>query len=343
MRRAFLGSAIALSAQLLAVTAQAQALPPPPPPPPGQGPPPPTPVAPTQEPPPPAAKPAAHAAPRTSDTGSADVVSGDLPKPMIAGSAIGVEAYWWSAKRIESGLPFIPYVKIELTPSLVLDLHFPVSFVINARVRGESKAVAGLGNPTVGITYFTTDNRLTWFFGGRLSLPVAGASEEATWVTSNLIGAVSMALYDLHYWAYKYVPFGLRGGLEYVTSPKGNGIVRAEIAPTFMVPINNDDAAFVNARRKSQLYYQMRLEAEYRSQSGWGAGMGLQIVHILSEGQAFGKDDNAQGAIEPFGSYTSSSMFARLGVLIAVDPPFGLGFDSGAKVAALRLNLGSYF
>lgn len=257
-------------------------------------------------------------------------------------SAFGLEAYWWSAKRVESALPIVPFLSLNLTPSLVLDFHLPIAFVINARVRGESKAVAGLGNPTVGLTYVTSpDARWTWFIGGRLSAPLAGASDSPTWLTANLISALSMALYDTHYWAYKYLPIGARGGFEF--RPKDRVFLRGALEPTLYIPLDNETSAIVSNTRNTELFYQLRLEAEGRSASGWGGGAGLQLVHALTAGDTLGRGDNAQGAFEPFVSYTSNSTFARLGCLIALDSPLGFGFDSGAKVAALRLAVGSYF
>ena len=80
------------------------------------------------------------------------------------------------------------------------------------------------------------------------------------------------------------------------------------------------------------------------SESGWGGGAGLQIVHLLTEGDSLGKGDNLQGAFEPFVGYNSAGMFARLGYVIAIDSPLGLGTDSGLlKVASFRLALGAKF
>jgi hypothetical protein len=256
-------------------------------------------------------------------------------------SAFGLEAHWWSAKRVESALPIVPFAAFQLSPSLVLDVHLPISFVINARVAGEQQLAAGLGNPTVGLTYVTTDNRMTWFVGGRLSAPLAGASDSESWKTANLLSAVSMALYDLHYWAYKYLPIGARGGFEY--RAKREIFLRGALEPTLYIPLDTATSAVVGNTRQTELFYQLRLEAEGRTDSGWGGGAGLQLVHAISSGETFGRGDNAQAAFEPFVSYTSSSTFARLGCLIALDSPFGLGFDSGSKVAALRLGVGSYF
>lgn len=243
---------------------------------------------------------------------------------------------------MESAFPIIPFVQFELNPNLVLDFHLPISVTVNGHVDREDKLLLGLGNPTVGITYLTTSSGLTWFIGGRLSLPLAGASDSRTWTTSNLASALAMTLWDLHYWAYKFLPVGARGGFEYAS--KNTIFFRGELAPTLYIPVNSDEANFVGAtERKTELYYQLRVELEGRAASGWGGGAGLQVFHAATQGDFIGKD-NAQGAFEPFVSYDSSTTFARLGCLIALDTPLGLGFDSGPlKVAALRLAVGSHF
>ena len=71
-------------------------------------------------------------------------------------------------------------------------------------------------------------------------------------------------------------------------------------------------------------------------------GAGIQIFHAVTEGDTLGRGDNAQGAFDPFLSYDSSTTFGRLGCLIALDTPLGLGFDRG-KVAALHMTLGTHF
>jgi hypothetical protein len=290
----------------------------------------------------------ASAAPASAAPGSAvrdsDVDHGggtgdDLP--MIAGSRGGAEVFWWSAKRVESALPIIPFAQFELSPDLVLDFHIPVSLIINAQLVVRDKPLLSLGNPTVGLTYVTTTGGMTWFVGGRLSAPLASASDEPTWLFSNFLSAAAMTLYDLHYWAYKYLPIGGRGGFEYQAN---HGIIfRGELDPTLYAALDSKAGFAGTATRKTELFYQLRVEMEGRADSGWGGGAGLQVVHLLTEGDALGGNgDNAQGAFEPFVSYDSSGTFGRLGCLIALDTPLGLGFDKG-KVAALHLTLGSHF
>lgn len=285
------------------------------------------------------ARAAAPASPSRAEAPPSD--DGPTPtwKPMMRAGA-GVEIYWFSAKGLGSTFPIIPYAVFELSPTLLLDVHVPFSLATNTQLGSttDSKAGIGVGNPTVGLTYVTTDARTTWFIGGRISAPLAGLSDSAPWQVANALGATSMALYDLHYWAYKYVPIGLRGGVEWQSSP--GLFLRGSIEPTLFVP--TEDKATLVSTRKALFLYQMRLEFEKHGDSGWGGGAGIQIVHAISEGDAFTKGDNAQGSVEPFGSYESGTTFARLGLLLGVDPPLGFGFDKG-KVAALHLNVGSHF
>lgn len=347
MRRASFGSAFLLGS-ILAVTttrsASAQSnLPPPPPPPPGEGPtvaptptqPPPQPVQPAQP-----AQPAPRPAP--AEVPPADERSGPLPAPMIAGSSAGAEVYWFSAKDIGSGLPIIPFLKLQLNDELVLDFHLPIGVGVGVSfLTDDSKTVTSLGNPTVGLTYFQTNDRLTWHLGGRVSAPLAGASDDAEWQIANVISLYSTLLWDAHYWASKYLPIGARAGFEYFTSPKGNVVLRGALEPTFYIPVG-EKSSFALSERKALFFYQMRFEGEYLGSSGWGGGAGLQIVHLVSEGDSLGKGDNAQAGFEPFAGYNSAGMFARLGYLIGVDSPLGFGLDS-RKVASLRLNIGTKF
>jgi hypothetical protein len=252
----------------------------------------------------------------------------------------GVEVYWFSAKGLGSTFPVIPYGIFELTPTLLFDVHVPFSFATNTQLglTNNDRAGLGLGNPTVGLTYVTTDARTTWFIGGRISAPLAGVSDSAPWQVANGLAGFAMALYDVQYWAYRYVPIGVRAGVEWQSAP--GLFLRGSLEPTLFVP--TEDNASLAGTRKALFLYQARFEFEKHGESGWGGGAGIQLVHAVSEGDAFTKGDNAQGSFEPFGSYESATTFARLGLLLGLDPPLGFGFDKG-KVASLHLNVGSHF
>jgi len=348
----FLIASIALT---IAGAARAQSnLPPPPPPPPGEGPavtptqPPATPPAQNTQPPaqntqPPAQNTQPGPRPAPAEVPPPEERGGPLPAPQIGGSSVGAEVYWFSAKDIGSGLPIIPFLKLQLNPELVLDVHLPIGIGVGVGVgsRDDSKNVLSLGNPTVGLTYFQTNDRLTWHLGGRISAPLAGASDDADWQIANFISLYSTLLWDAHYWASKYLPIGARAGFEYFTSPKGNVALRGALEPTFYIPVG-EKSSFALSERKALFFYQVRFEGEYLGTSGWGGGAGLQIVHAVSEGDALSKGDNAQAGFEPFVGYNSPGMFARLGYLIGVDSPLGFGLDS-RKIASLRLNIGTKF
>lgn len=351
MRLASFGSGVLLASIVLTSAGAARAqsnLPPPPPPPPGEGPPatatqPPA-AAPAQPAPAQQTQPAAQPGPRPApaEVPPPDERSGPLPAPMIAGSSAGAEVYWFSAKDIGSGLPIIPFLKLQLNDELVLDFHLPIGVGVGVSVfRDDSKTVMSLGNPTVGLTYFKTDDRLTWHIGGRVSAPLAGASDDTDWQIANFISLYSTLLWDAHYWASKYLPIGARAGFEYFTNPKGTVALRGALEPTFYIPVG-EKSSFALNERKALFFYQMRFEGEYLGSSGWGGGAGLQIVHAVSEGDALSRGDNAQGGIEPFAGYNSPGMFARIGYLIGLDSPLGFGLDS-RKVASLRLNIGTKF
>ncbi len=253
----------------------------------------------------------------------------------------GAEMYAFSAKHFGANFPVIPYGIFELSETLLFDFHVPIALASNVRgfSNGAAKAGVGLGNPTIGLMYVSTAGRTSWHFGGRIGLPLAGASDTEAWQGANALAAYSMALWDLQYWAYKYIPIGVRFGVEHEATSRL--FLRADLEPTLFAPLDTSKAQLA-AARKTVLLYQLRLELEGRSESGWGGGLGLQVVHAISEGDAFGDKDNAQGALEPFVSYDSATTFARFGLLIAMDSPLGPGFDQD-KVAALRVNVGSHF
>jgi len=340
MRPGLLARSVAL-VSMLAISAgsvaRAQDLPPPPPPPPSdQAPPPPSPApapAPTHAGKPTTVRPAPAEFPAPEEASPAAF------RPMMRAGA-GAEIYWFSAKDFGSTFPVIPYGIFELSPTLLFDFHVPLALATNVTgFSATSKAGVGLGNPTIGLTYVSTEGRTSWHFGGRIGIPLAGASDSPTWQAANALAAYSMALWDVQYWAYKYVPIGVRVGVEHEATQRL--FLRADLEPTLFAPLDTNKSALGNSQ-KTLLLYQLRLELEGRSESGWGGGLGLQVVHAISEGGAFGDEDNAQGALEPFFSYDSATTFARFGLLIAMDSPLGPGFDKD-KVAALRVNIGSHF
>ena len=114
------------------------------------------------------------------------------------------------------------------------------------------------------------------------------------------------------------------------------GALSATVVATTMIPAcsregSGDDGA--------EFLYQGRLELEARGDSGWGGGAAFRLVHAVSSDA----DDNTQSAFDLFGSYTTpEALFARFGMLVAVDQPLGAGFDTG-KVLTFHGALGTRF
>jgi hypothetical protein len=88
-------------------------------------------------------------------------------------------------------------------------------------------------------------------------------------------------------------------------------------------------------------------EVEARHPSGFGGGLRLQAVFVLTNDDPAGGGDHAQAALEPFVGYEAPpgrgvAPYARLGLLLALDTPLGFGFDKD-KLAAIDIKVGAKF
>jgi hypothetical protein len=244
------------------------------------------------------------------------------PGPEMITSRAGADAYFWSAKQLGSTFGIVPFLRYEIAAQVFLDASLPVAANIDG---ADGKTRFGMGNPTLGAHYASASEDVTWYVGGRASIPLVRLMDDNTQSVASALGGLSTALYDLHLWT-DYLPVVGFGGLEArVATPL---FVRAELAPGFLIPMRDAE--------KLEFMYQLRAELEGRSEAGWGGGGALQFVHLP------GFDgDNAQASLEGFGSYDNGSLFARLGLLLALDEPLGFGFDKG-KVATLHGRIGGY-
>lgn len=246
-----------------------------------------------------------------------------------ASQRVGADLYWWSAKFFGSTFALVPYLSYGLGERLFLDVKLPLSMNLGAR---DDKLRAGLGNPTVGLHYaFVTSPSTTWYVGGRIGVPLASLADDRDWSLSNTLGAFTTALYDLHLYTDNAVPIGVIGGVE--SRVAKNLFVRGDVQPTLYIRTREkgrEDAVEVG--------YQLRGEGEVRGASGWGGGVAFTVVHLVTSSA----EDNGQGAIDLFGSYAWGEMFARFGMLFAVDAPLGSGFDTG-KVLTFHGGIGTRF
>ncbi len=167
------------------------------------------------------------------------------------------------------------------------------------------------------------------------------------------------ALVDAHRFTALFVPLRFQLGVEVQIHPFV--YARAELAPAIYIPTEDVDqltggyayAAFYSTM--DQIY-----EVEALSPIGLGGGVRFQVWTEL--GADVGVDsgrDLAQMALEPYIAYSppfrgpfEMPLFARLGLLFALDNPLGFGFDeqdgpqdgsANWKVATVRALVGGRY
>ncbi len=91
----------------------------------------------------------------------------------------------------------------------------------------------------------------------------------------------------------------------------------------------------------AQLSLEHAGELEVRAPFGLGGGLRFQAVFLLTDGLSGNGADHAQTAVEPFVGYEppGAGFFARLGMLVAIDPPLGYGFEKD-KLTTFHVEVG---
>jgi hypothetical protein len=247
-------------------------------------------------------------------------------------SDAGVDIYLWPARGFGTAAPVIPFIQFEPTDNLFINLRFPVSTAIDAGDRFR----AGLGNPTFSLWYSDISGKLTWYVGGRASLPI-GLVRSGGWRYALDHASLAMGLTDVYLWAWDTLPFGALGGIEY------------RFADFFVLRAGGDLTFYPTLRGRRSLggayeagdfdaVFQGKLEAEFQSDSGAGGGLAVMTWAIPT----FRYGDRAQTLLMPYFAYdTQRTFFMRVGGLVAVDRPLGPGLDRG-RVASLYLQFGGH-
>ncbi|WP_437957084.1 hypothetical protein WME76_37995 [Sorangium sp. So ce119] len=260
--------------------------------------------------------------------------------PPVHRSDAGVDLYMWSARYYGTSLATVPFVQFEPTPDLFINLQFPVALSIDSRRGGvdlRSESRAGLGNPTFALYYSDIDGKLTWYAGGRISLPL-NAVDDVDWRWATSSAGWAMALYDAHLWATDTLPIGGFGGIEYRFGRPF--VLRAGGDLTFMPPLS-DRVRNIGYLGSNDLdvVFQTKVEPEFQSRAGFGGGVSLRMVWVPTAPDVV---DDAQVSLMPYFVYDSQkTFFMRAGLLLALDEPAGPAFDTG-QVASLYLQFGGH-
>lgn len=245
--------------------------------------------------------------------------------PVTRRSALGVDFRWWSAERVGSVFPMVPFFHYEIIPNLFVDLD-----VAMAPQTDEDAGRFAIGNPTGGLHYArtTANGALTWFTGLRAGAPLATAGD----LDSDLAGDYASAAsghYEVYRWIPEMVPLLLTFGLE--AHPTRSVWLRVPITPMLFVP--------TTSRRDAKAGVEARFEVEIVSDMGLGGGYALQVIG--SNAFRTRDEDRAQFATEPYLVFDNDVFLSRLGLLIAADSPLGLGLEEGG-VMALHLEIGGH-
>lgn len=233
---------------------------------------------------------------------------------------------------------FAVVAQIPLFGGFFLDAELPFAYgsgpvapASEAGVTGEPEVVpiedSGffLGNPTIGVHYSANLFPSLALFGGlSVSFPTVFEPSSGT-VAAAEATLPARAYFDTHRMTLEHMPVRARGGAEVRLSVLH---IRGDLAGTFSFPTGGGDTTVVVEHSD---------EIEVRL-AGIGAGMRLQVAFPLSA------TDKLQLAAEPFACYepSDSGLYARLGYLVALDPPLGFGLKEG-KVATVRAALGLKF
>ena len=266
---------------------------------------------------------------------------------------VGLEVDFWSARTELTffdttiginylGLPITPVAQIELIDKIYLDVELPLGLGFLSVDSSEPDAGGGdddggggflLGNPTLGAHYADSYNeQIAFFFGGSVSIPTihgidSNDNDDEDRVAALAAVAPTRAAYDLHRFVPEAIPIRARGGAEIRILPWL--YYRGDLAPVMYIPTGGQDVEFLIEQSN---------EIEARTPTGLGGGLRLQEVFTLTEG------DDIQTALEPFVSYepAPAGVYARLGLLMALDEELGFAFDQG-KVLTARLAGGYKF
>lgn len=266
-------------------------------------------------------------------------------QPKAASNRAGLDFDMFLAENL-TALTFTPYAQIGVTDHLFVDAAVPFgygSFSISFFGNSISAGTFTIGNPVLGAHYADRVNDdVSFHVGGSIAVPthpsVGSTSGSSSLSDSGIAVAVASearAAYDFDRFAPNVFPVRLRGGVEVRILPFL--YYRGDLSPIFMIPTNGNDFL---------VWIEQGNEIEARAPSGIGGGLRLQEVFALG-GSGFssptspGGSDRFQSAFEPFVGYEpkAPNLFARLGLLMALDTPLGFAWDTN-KVATLRVTGG---
>lgn len=200
-----------------------------------------------------------------------------------------------------------------------------------------------IGNPVVGLLGGGKPADWVGMYGGAwIGIPTKpgfpGDADAAATASQALGTAFLRAGIQSHRFLPILVPLRFGVGAEFQLHPLV--YLRTELAPQLNIPTEGGGG---------NMTLDHITDIEVLSPIGLGGGIRLQEYFTLVDTPLYGGSDRAQVALEPFIAYEpprqgdyAVPIYARLGLLFALDDPFGFGFESG-KIATLRTAVGARF
>lgn len=265
-------------------------------------------------------------------------------EPRAGGSRIGLTTDLWPTQ--DSFVTAMGITgQIEVTRGFVLDFDLPWIVGSFPSGIGSRTTRAAFGSVTVGghgVIPIGHDAAIN--VGATVSIPTRYNFEGDGLVQAFVLAAgdATHAYYDLH---------RLYPGVVFIRVPIGAEVrfakifrYRGELNPSILIPAGE------GFKKDPHVLLEHADELEARAPFGLGGGLRFQAVFALSNfggtgtSGGFGGGDRAQTALEPFLQYEprGSGVYARLGLLVALDSPAGFGFERN-KLATIRIGVGGKF
>jgi hypothetical protein len=230
--------------------------------------------------------------------------------------------------------------QIAVNPHFAIDVDVPWSAGNLTDAFPVGRTVYGyFGDVTLGgHAVFRVLPEATLDFGAALSIPTRYSFDGSP---DLLIFAATAAASRGFYDAYRFAPqtLSIRFPIGFEARFARVLYYRGELDPDVWVPVGS-----TAGNADVQLSLEHADELEVRAPFGLGGGLRFQAVFLLTNGLSGDGADYVQTAIEPFVGYEppGAGIFARLGMLFALDTPLGFGFEKD-KLTTARMQVGGRF
>jgi hypothetical protein len=251
-------------------------------------------------------------------------------------SGAGADMTLWSAEFVGTITPVVGFGNFGVSENFYIDAYLPFAVWVDGPrfalggFGGGGENRATIGNPTIAFRYVDKAGIVRWFIGGGAGIPLTTV-DDADMVFTDLSAIAAGAGYNAHYWLPDYLPLHATGGVDIrVVDPLS---IQMAFEPMLFLEL---DAPGGDAAEHA---VQGRVGLEGRANNGIGGGFWLKSVWFVTDNASGTFRDNFQFALEPYFAYTGDAFFLRAGFLLALDEPYGFGFDTGGTFSG-RLMLG---